>query len=162
MEEIEIAKQLTVGLLERMGAKTEVEGFLKEGNLYLDIKGDQEGFLIGKHGRTLESLQMLVNRMVNKRLKSASRVVLDIDDYRKRRTDSMAQMALRLGDKAKRTGHSQTVGPFNAYDRRIIHLALKEDPSLNTESLGEGELKKVRIIPTKKEGYRTENPFRLK
>ena len=146
MEEIEIAKQLTIGLLERMGAKTEVEGFLKEGNLYLDIKGDQEGFLIGKHGRTLESLQMLINRMVSKRLKSTLRVVLDIDNYRKRRVDSLAQMALRMGDKVKRTGHSQTLGPFNAYDRRIIHLTLKEDPSLNTESLGEGELKKVRII----------------
>ena len=129
-----------------MGAKTEVEGFLKEGNLYLDIKGDQEGFLIGKHGRTLESLQMLINRMVSKRLKSTLRVVLDIDNYRKRRVDSLAQMALRMGDKVKRTGHSQTLGPFNAYDRRIIHLTLKEDPSLNTESLGEGELKKVRII----------------
>jgi len=152
LEEIEIAKQLTKGLLERMGAKTEVEGFLKEGNLYLNIKGDQEGILIGRHGRTLESLQMLINRMVNKRLKNTLRVVLDIDDYRKRRGDSIAQMAIRLGDKAKRTGHSQTVGPFNAYDRRIIHLTLKEDPSLNTESLGEGELKKVKIIPIKNGG----------
>ena len=150
MEEIEIAKQLTKGLLERMGAKAEVEGFLKEGNLYLDIKGDQEGILIGKHGRTLESLQMLINRMVNQRLKNTLRVVLDIDDYRKRRGDSIAQMAIRLGDKAKRTGHPQTVGPFNANDRRIIHLSLKEDPSLKTESLGEGELKKVKIILIKK------------
>jgi spoIIIJ-associated protein len=152
LEEIEIAKQLTKGLLERMGAKAEVEGFLKEGNLYLDIKGDQEGILIGKHGRTLESLQMLINRMVNKRLKNTLRVVLDIDEYRKRRGDSIAQMAIRLGDKAKRTGHFQTVGPFNANDRRIIHLTLKEDPSLKTESLGEGELKKVKITPMKKWG----------
>ena len=152
MEEIEIAKQLTLGLLERMGVKTEVEGFLKEGAIYLDIKGDQGGILIGKHGRTLESLQMLVNRMVNKRLKNAMRVVLDIDDYRKRRADSMAQMAFQLGEKVKRTSRSQTVGPFAAHDRRIIHLTLKEDPSLKTESLGEGELKKVKIIPTNKEG----------
>ncbi len=144
--------QLTIGLLERMGIKTEVEGFLKEGNLYLEIKGDQDGILIGKHGRTLESLQMLINRMVNKQLKNSVRVVLDIDDYRKRRSDNIAQMAHRLGEKAKRTGHFLTVGPFNAYDRRIIHLALKEDPSLKTESLGEGELKKIKIIPMKQEG----------
>jgi spoIIIJ-associated protein len=152
LEEIEVAKELTTGLLERMGVKAEVEGFLREGSLYLEIKGDQEGILIGKHGRTLESLQMVINRMVNKRLKNAIRVILDIDDYRKRRADSMAQMARRLGEKAKRTGHSQTVGPFSAHDRRIIHLTLKEDPSLKTESLGEGELKKVKIIPTKREG----------
>ncbi|HUL37569.1 MAG TPA: KH domain-containing protein, partial [Thermodesulfobacteriota bacterium] len=147
MEEIEIAKELTVGLLERMGVRTEVEGFSKEGTLYLEIKGDQEGILIGKHGRTLESLQVLINRMVNKKLKSAVRVVLDIDDYRKRRADTMAQMALRIGEKARRAGYSLTVGPFNAHDRRIIHLTLKEDPSLKTESLGEGELKKIKIIP---------------
>lgn len=150
MEEIEIAKELTRGLLERMGVRTEVEGVSKEGNLYLEIKGDQEGILIGKYGRTLESLQMLVNRMVNKRLKNAMRVILDIDDYRKRRADTVTQMALRLGDEAKRTGHSQVAGLLNAYDRRIIHLTLKEDPFLKTESIGEGELKKVKIIPIKK------------
>ena len=151
MEEIEIAKQLTIGLLERMGVKTVIECFFEGGIVYLEIKGDQEGTLIGKHGRTLESLQMLVNRMVNKRLKNATRVVLDIDDYRKRRSDTMAQMAHRLGEKAKKTGHFVTIGPFNAHDRRIIHLTLKGDPSLKTESLGEGELKRIKVIPIKKE-----------
>jgi spoIIIJ-associated protein len=135
-----------------MGLKTEVEGFFKDGNLYLDIKGDQEGILIGKYGRTLESLQMLINRMVNKQLKTSIRVVIDIDDYRKRRSDTMSKMAQQLGEKAKRTGHSVTVGPFNSHDRRIIHLTLKEDPSLKTESLGEGDLKKIKIIPVKTEG----------
>jgi spoIIIJ-associated protein len=149
LEEIEIAKALTKGLLERMGVRAEVEGFLKEGSLYLEVKGDQGGILIGKHGRTLESLQMLVNRMVNKRLKYSIRVILDVDDYRKRRADSMAQMALRLGNEAKRTGRSQVAGLLNAYDRRIIHLTLKEDPLLKTESIGEGELKRVKIIPLK-------------
>jgi spoIIIJ-associated protein len=58
-------------------------------------------------------------------------------------------MALRLGEKAKRSGHPLTVGPFNPNDRRLIHIALKEDPSIRTESLGEGQLKKVMIIPTR-------------
>jgi spoIIIJ-associated protein len=89
--------------------------------------------------------------MVSKRLRNAVRVVLDIDDYRKRRVDSMANVAYRFGEKAKRIGHSLTVGPFNSHDRRIIHLTLKEDPYLKTESLGEGELKKVKIIPIRKE-----------
>jgi len=82
-------------------------------------------------------------------LKNAMRVVLDVDDYRKRRAESMAQMALRLGDEAKRTGQSQVAGLLNAYDRRIIHVTLKEDPFLETESIGEGELKRVKIIPLK-------------
>jgi spoIIIJ-associated protein len=157
-EEIEIAKELMIGLLERIGVAKEVDGFLKEGNIFLEIKGDQEGILIGRHGRTLDSLQILINRMVNKRLKQPVKVVLDIDDYRKRRTDSLTKMAVRLGEKAKRTGYSVTVGPFSAHDRRTIHVALKEDPSLKTESLGEGETKKITIIPKRKEGKRIE-PF---
>lgn len=155
-EEIEIAKGLMIGLLERIGVVKEVDGLLKEGNIFLEIKGDQEGILIGRHGRTLDSLQILINRMVNKRLKKPTKVVLDIDDYRKRRADSLTKMAIRLGEKARRTGHSVTLGPFNAHDRRTIHMALKEDPSLRTESLGEGETKKIKIIPKKKEGRRIE------
>jgi spoIIIJ-associated protein len=157
-EEIEIAKELMIGLLERIGVVKEVDGLLKEGNIFIEIKGDQEGILIGRHGRTLDSLQILINRMVNKRLKKPARVVLDIDDYRKRRADSLTKMAVRLGEKAKSTGHSVTLGPFSAHDRRTIHIALKEDPSLRTESLGEGETKKITIIPKKKEGKRI-GPF---
>ena len=152
MEEIEIAKELATGLLERMGVKAEVEGSMREGNFCLEVRGDHEGVLIGKHGRTLESLEMLINRMVNKRLKNTVRVVLDIDDYRKRRAESISSLACRMGERAKRTGYPLTVGPFSPHDRRIIHLTLREDPSLRTESLGEGELKKVKIIPVKKEG----------
>ena len=80
------------------------------------------------------------------------RVFLDINDYRKRRTDNLKKMALRLGEKAKTRDHDLTIGPFNAHDRRIIHIALKEDPLLQTESLGEGEMKRIKIIPMKKEG----------
>jgi spoIIIJ-associated protein len=157
-EGIEIAKELMIGLLERIGTEKEVEGCLQGGGVFLEIKGDREGILIGRHGRTLDSLQMLINRMVNKRLKKPVRVVLDIDDYRKRRADTLTKIAIRLGEKAKRTGHPVTVGPFNAHDRRTIHIALKEDLSLRTESLGEGETKKITIIPKRKEGKRIE-PF---
>jgi spoIIIJ-associated protein len=148
-EELEVAKELAIGLLDRMAVKVEVEGFLREETLYLEIKGDQEGILIGRHGRTLESLQILINRMVNKRLAKPLRVVLDIDNYRKRRADTLTKMAIRIGEKAKSKGHPLSIGPFDAHDRRIIHIALKEDPSLRTESLGEGKLKKVTVIPVK-------------
>lgn len=148
-EEVGVARELLGELLERMGVKANVEGFFQEGNLHLEVKGDREGILIGKHGRTLESLQILVSRMVNKRIREPVRIVLDIDDYCKRKADTLTKMALRLGDKAKKRGHPLTIGPFNAHDRRLIHLALKEDPSIRTESLGEGELKKISIIPTR-------------
>lgn len=144
---IEIATQLMTGLLDHMGIKTEVEGSLKEGEIYLEVKGDKEGVLIGKHGRTLDSLQFIINRMVNKHLKEPVKVYLDVSHYKERRADSLTKMAARLGERVKRTGISVTIGPFNAHDRRIIHVALKEDLSLGTESLGEGEMKKIKIIP---------------
>ncbi len=157
MEEgIEIAKELMTGLLERMGVEKEVEGFSREGDFFLEIKGDEEGILIGKHGRTLDSLQVLINRMVNKRLKRPIRVLLDIDDYRKRRADTLTRMALRLGEKAERIGQSVTIGPFSAHDRRTIHIALKESPFVRTESVGEGETKKIKIIPKRSEEKRSE------
>ena len=151
-ETVQIAKELALGLLQRMGVETEVEGYIREGDLYLDIKGDEEGILIGKHGRTLEAFQILINRMLNKRLKEPIRVILDIAQYRKRRAESLAKMANRLGENVKRTGKGVIIGPFNAHDRRIIHVTLKEDPFLKTESLGEGEMKKMKIVPAGKEG----------
>ncbi len=149
-EEVGIAKQLMAGLVERMGLEVEVDGALKEGNIDLKIKGDKEGILIGKHGRTLEALQIIINRMVNKQIKNPVRITLDIDDYRERRSDSLSKMASRIGERAKRTGKPVTIGPFNAHDRRIIHITLQEDPSLRTESLGEGDIKKISIIPQNK------------
>ena len=149
MEEwVEVARQLMSGLLQRMGIETEVEGSVKEGDICLEVKGDEEGILIGKHGRTLESFQTLINRMVNKQAKRRVRIMLDIAGYKKRRADSLERMAGRLAENVKRTGRAATIGPFSAHDRRIIHITLKEDPSVNTESLGEGEWKKVRIALT--------------
>ena len=79
--QIEIAKQLMIGLLDRMDIQAEVEGSISEGSLVLEIKGDKDGILIGKHGRTLEAIQLLINRMVTQKLKEPVRVVVDIDHY---------------------------------------------------------------------------------
>jgi spoIIIJ-associated protein len=146
-EAIEIARQLMMELLEGMGIKAEVGASLRGEDLYLNIMGDSEGILIGKHGRTLESLQFLFNRMVNKQLKEGVKVYIDVNNYKVKRTDSLTKMAARLGEKVKRAEKSLMIGPFNSHDRRIIHLAIKEDPALETESLGEGEMKRIRIIP---------------
>ncbi len=155
MEEgIETTRQIMMGLLEKMEIRAELNGSLMGRDIYLEVKGDQQGILIGRHGRTLDSLQFLINRMVNKRLKEPVKVILDVNEYRKNREENLKKMAIRSGEKAKLRGFSLTVGPFNAYDRRIIHLALKEDPFLRTESLGEGEMKRIKITPSKKEGAR--------
>jgi spoIIIJ-associated protein len=155
LEEVNIAKQFLIELLRRMEMEAEVEGFSKERDIYLEIKGDKDGILIGKHGRTLEALQLLINRMVNKQMKEPVRVVLDIDQYRNRRADSMVKMAGRFAERVKATGKAITIGPFNAHDRRTIHIALKEETSLKTESIGEGTIKKITILPNREEGNNT-------
>jgi len=151
-EWVEVARQLMQGLLQKLGIETEVEGSVKEGDIYLEVKRDDGGILIGKHGRTLEALQIIISRMVNKQIKKPVRIILDVGDYKKRRADSLENMAGRLGDIVKKTGKEVMIGPFSAHDRRIIHIALREDLSLKTESLGEGEWKKIKIIPTRQEG----------
>ncbi len=135
-----------LGLLERMGVQTEVEGRATDGNLLIEVKSD-EGVLIGRHGRTLESLQLIVNRMVNKELGKPVRVELDVGGYKKRRADSLRKMAEEFGEDAKKTGRHITIGPYSAHDRRTIHIALKDNPSIKTESIGEGEWKKIKIFP---------------
>ncbi len=149
-EENEIARQLMVDLLQKMNVEAEVHSEIKEGNICIDITGDKDGILIGRHGRTLEALQVLITRMVNRRTKEPVRIVVDIDRYRSRRADSLARMAARLGNQVKATGKTMTIGPFNAHDRRTIHIALKEDASLRTESMGEGPVKKISILPVRK------------
>ncbi|MCX8117802.1 MAG: KH domain-containing protein [Desulfobacterota bacterium] len=133
-----------------MGFQSLVEVSLNEEGLFFNLKGDREGVLIGKHGRTLDSLQFLFNRMVNKRLKENIKVFLDINGYKARRIDSLTKMALRLGEKVKREGQPLAIGPYTPHDRRIIHLALKNDPAIETVSLGDGEMKKIRILPKSK------------
>jgi len=155
LEEVDIPRQFLIELLRRMEIEAEVEGFAKERIIYLAIKGDKDGILIGKHGRTLEALQLLINRMVNKQMREPLKVVLDIDQYRSRRADSLAKMAGHFAERVKATGRAITIGPFNAYDRRIIHIALKEETSLRTESIGEGIIKKIMILPNREEGNNT-------
>lgn len=149
-ETIEVARQMMLELLEHIGIRANVEATLSEESLNFVITGDREGVLIGKRGRTLESLQFLFNRMVNKRFREGVKVYIDVNGYKAKRTDSLRKMVGRLGERVKRTEKPLTIGPFNPHDRRVIHLAIKEDPDLEAESLGEGEMKRIRITPKSK------------
>jgi spoIIIJ-associated protein len=118
-----------------------------DGTIALNIKGDESGLLIGRKGKTLDALQYIVNRITNKALEKRVQVVVDSENYRQRRQDFLIQMALKLGDKAKQTGKPMVTNLLNPHDRRIVHLALRQEEKLDTKSRGEGELKKVLIIP---------------
>ncbi len=113
--------------------------------LYID--GDKSGLLIGRKGRTLDALQFLVNKIVAKVMDRKVQVVIDSEDYRKRRKDYLIQMAVDMGEKACKSKKPITTGLLNPHDRRIVHIALKNQRRLTTTSRGEGMLKKVVIIP---------------
>jgi spoIIIJ-associated protein len=116
----------------------------------LTVHGGNTALLIGKHGRTLDALQYLVQKAVQNKQRTNSRVTVDVEGYRERRKDSLTQLALRLGEKVKRSGKPATINPMNAYDRRIVHVALKDDTKIRTQSMGSGALRKLVIYPQKK------------
>jgi spoIIIJ-associated protein len=120
-----------------------------DGTIALNIEGDTSGLLIGRKGRTLDALQFIVNKIVNKALEKRTQVVVDSENYRQRRRESLTQMALRMGEKAKNIGKPVVTNLLNPHDRRIVHMALRDDGSLDTKSRGEGILKKILIIPKK-------------
>lgn len=114
----------------------------------LDIRTEDSGLLIGRKGQTLEALQYLVTRIAGERLASEGpHIVIDIEKYRERRRKTLEDMALRLGEKAKRQRKAVTVDALSAADRRVIHAALQDDPWLSTKSLGQGSYRRLLIIP---------------
>jgi spoIIIJ-associated protein len=115
------------------------------------VEGSNSALLIGKHGRTLDALQYIVQKIVQKEKRTKKRIVVDVEGYRERRKASLTQLALRLGEKVKRSGKPATISPMNAYDRRIVHVALKDESKVRTQSMGSGALRKLVIYPQKKQ-----------
>jgi len=146
---LDLAKETLENILALIPVVTTINAERVDGNIALNIEGDKSGLLIGRRGKTLDALQFIVNKIVNKALEKKIRVVVDSENYRQRRRESLTQLALRMGDKAKRINKPVTMNPLNPRDRRIVHLALKKDGKLDTRSKGEGLLKKVLIIPKK-------------
>jgi spoIIIJ-associated protein len=148
--EIAIAKEALENILALIPMEgITVTGKLEDGSINLNIEGDKTGLLIGRKGKTLDALQFIVNKIVNKSLEKRSRVIIDSENYRLRRQEFLVQMALKMGDKAKKIKRPVATNLLNPHDRRIVHLALRDDDELGTKGKGEGILKKVVIIPRK-------------
>ncbi|MBI4526386.1 MAG: Jag N-terminal domain-containing protein [Deltaproteobacteria bacterium] len=131
-----------------MEAAVEMKPGDTSGEVVLDIRGESGGLLIGRRGQTLEALQYLVTRIIGERQEpEGAQVVVDAENYRERRRKSLEDMALRLGEKAKRQRKTVSVDSLSAADRRIIHVALQDDPWLTTKSLGRGAYRRLLIIP---------------
>ncbi|MBU1209162.1 MAG: protein jag [Proteobacteria bacterium] len=146
----EMAKKTLQDLLHLLGVEAEVELRDEIERVLLSIKSDGSGLLIGRKGETLDALEYLINKIVHKGAEDKKRIVLDTENYRSRREESLVNLAHRLADKAKKLGRPVTISPMNAHDRRIIHLALQDDKTLRTRSTGTGLYRKVVIGPEKK------------
>jgi len=143
------AKRLLEGILARMKLDCPVTVKETSDAIILNIKGDGGGLLIGKRGQNLDAIQYIVSKATNKFTDNKKMIIIDTESYRKRREESLIALAEKLAEKVKKTKKAVTVGHMNAHDRRIIHLALQNDEQLITKSRGEGEFRKIVIMPVK-------------
>lgn len=146
----EEAKRILEGLLKLMQIDSPVVVEETEEAIILSIQGDGSGLLIGKRGQNLDAIQYFVNKATHRSPNGHKMIIIDTEDYRKRREESLVALAMRLGEKVKKTKKPVTVGHMNAHDRRVIHMAMQNDASLTTKSRGEGEYRKILILPARR------------
>ncbi len=144
------ARDLLAGLLSKMTFECRVTATETDDTIILSIAGDDSGLLIGRRGQNLDAIQYLLNKAVNRSDAERKMIVVDSEEYRKRREESLLEMAERIREKVKKTQKPLSLAHMNAHDRRIIHLALQDDEALVTKSRGEGEYRKVIVLPAKK------------
>lgn len=116
----------------------------------LQIEGDDLGVLIGRRGETLAALQYITRLIASRELQRRANIVLDVEGYKSRREKQLRRLAQRLAEQALQIGRTVTLEPMPPYERRIVHLELRDNPDVRTESVGEGEHRKVTIIPTQR------------
>lgn len=144
-ETAEEAKKFLAGVFKGMDLDVAMEKMVNEERILLNLRGKGLGILIGKHGQTLNALQYLTNLAAGRLYHHRYFVMLDVENYRSRREQTLTALAKRLAEKAKRTGESVELEPMEPGERRIIHLALQADPDIVTDSEGEGSGRHVVI-----------------
>ncbi len=141
----EIAKSFLMDIFDKMGVNAEVEHEENEDCLTLNIKGKDIGILIGRRGETLDALQYLASLVINKGKDDYKRVVVDIENYRQKREQTLIKLADRLAQRVIKYKKSVTLEPMNPYERRIIHASLQDNKYIETYSVGDEPNRKVVI-----------------
>lgn len=147
------ATDFLTDILNAMGMEVQIQTEFEDGNLSVNIEGDDMGIMIGKRGQTLDSLQYLTSLVVNKGNASYVRVKLDTEDYRERRKATLENLARNIASKVKKTRRPVFLEPMNPYERRIIHSALQNDPYVTTHSEGDEPYRKVVVTLKKDRDY---------
>jgi spoIIIJ-associated protein len=148
-EQADLAEDFLRGLLERMGLDAEVDSGYVDGTMYVDVFGaedpDAMGLLIGRHGQTLDALQEIVRSAVQRATGDRCRVMVDVEDYRKRRRSQLAQRARSAAAKVRRSGRPERMEPMTSYERKIVHDAVAEVDGVESSSEGEDPDRRVVI-----------------
>ncbi|MCP4747586.1 MAG: KH domain-containing protein [Desulfobacteraceae bacterium] len=149
-ESVKRGKDIISKIVNYITSEAEVITESSKDRIMYKVVGGNSGLLIGKRGQTLESMQYLVEKIINKNSDQRIRVMVDVEGYMDTRKANLKKMASRMADKAKKINKPVTIGQMNAYDRRIIHLHLKDNQAVRTQSVGEGYYRKLIIFPRKR------------
>lgn len=141
-------------IFEDMGFDCEVEAHAEEDSYLALISGDDKEYLLEGQGRALSALELILNHAFRHRLPDGKKIRVDAGDFRSRREEELRDLAYQVAHSAKESGQTQETQPLNPYERRLVHLALADDPAVTTRSRGSGFLKNVQIIPKKSGGGR--------
>lgn len=144
-----IATDFLYTILENMGIEADVTAVEEEESIVVDVNGDDIGIIIGRRGETMDSLQYLTSLVVNKNFEDYKRVILNVENYRQKREDTLVKLANRLADKVHKYKKPVTLEPMNPYERRIIHSTLQNNRYVETYSTGEEPRRRV-VIALKK------------
>jgi spoIIIJ-associated protein len=147
---VEIGRHVLQRIIDAITTDAKISVEQDPERIFFNVNGGNAGLLIGKQGQTLDAIQSIVEKVINKHKENRTRVLVDIEGYLETRKQNLEKLAMRLAEKSKRTGKPMSLGQMNAYDRRIVHIALKDNPDVQTRSRGEGPLRKLVIFPKKK------------
>ena len=143
------ANQFLADLFREMGLDVSVKVYSGEGCVYAEVEGPDCGTVIGKRGQTLDSVQYLASLVVNKGQSKYIRTIIDAEGYRKKRELTLEKLAVRLAEKAKKSGRSVRLEPMNPYERKVIHSVLQKYEGVSTRSEGKEPYRRVIIEPDK-------------
>ena len=157
----ENACQILSETLRLMGVEAPVSLNVQGAEAVINLEDTVDGLLIGRKGQTLDALEYLLNRMVARGEEEEAHLILDAEGYRERRRQSLESLALRLSERAKRRRKTVTLNPLSPRDRRVVHLALEDDPLVVTKSMGRGYFRRLSIVPEEAGSPRRERDRRV-
>jgi spoIIIJ-associated protein len=153
MSEIcETARNVASEIFEKMEIPVKIRDAHENDNkIYVELESESSGLIIGKKGKTLEAIQVIVNMIVNHKTGSEKKVIIDIESYRAKRERSLKKLSQDIAEKVARSGRPFSLEPMNPFERRLVHMTLQDHDKVITKSEGQGALRKVKVYPKNSE-----------